>query len=269
VRDRPAAGQSIKEILANIGASAGGSAALAWVIFVTTPQDTSDGNPPTNPPPPPPPPTSQPPETLPGVWDAPIDQAAQQILTLNPAAELTDVEAEEIAKRCAWLAAETGVALSDCGKEGLPIFLTGSDTPQSSQHDLEAILGLNGETPHPEWVSLNYVNKANQIGSRGWYRSDPRCASSSRPDKRDCDEFPFYSSAQGGSMAMPEPSLRVLPSGDNRSQGNKLRLFYGACGLQTGSPNSSGTAIVGGDRFLILPMPIGPPTLALCNGKTP
>jgi hypothetical protein len=159
------------------------------------------------------------------------------------------------------------VSLSDCGREGLPIFLTGSDTPESSQHDLDAILGLNGETPHPQWVSLNYVNEANQVGSRGWYRDDPACDGSSQPDKLDCDEFPFFSVRQGGPSAQPVPSLRVLPSGDNRSQGSRLGTFYGLCGMQSGT--NSGGGVVGGDRFLLIPVPSGLPTLSLCKGKTP
>jgi hypothetical protein len=80
---------------------------------------------------------------------------------------------QTIAKQCVWLADQTFIPVTDCGKNGLPIFVTGGNVMRVTHHDLDAILGLNGDTPHLNWIKLNYDGIAK---SRAWLGSDPRCA---------------------------------------------------------------------------------------------
>jgi hypothetical protein len=262
-----AAGESVPQAIAR--AMAVGGAAVAAGLAVTSTVNWDPTQPTLPPPPPAAWPQQPPPTTLPPVWDAPVGQIAQSIRTLNPDAALSDADARTIARACGWIAELTLNPVSDCGKQGLPIFVSGSDTPAASQHDLDAILGLSGENPRPSWASLNYVNAANQIGSTGWYRNDPDCAGSGGDSGKDCDEFPYYSTVQGGRTAQPKPSLRPIASDDNQSQGTNLGGFYRKCGMVSGVQSADGNSIQGGDRFLVVPIPVLVPTVSLCNGKGP
>ena len=271
-----AAGKSIKEIIADVAARGGAAGVAGWLIFTGTPASTSEGDPPTYPPPPPPPParpyTPEPPQTLPDAWDAPIAQAAQQILALNPAAELTDAQAAEIARHCAWLAAEAALSLGDCGKEKLPIFVSGASRngvsiAEATKHDLRALGRF------PAWFKLNY-EKGTTKTNRRWYSGDPDCAGSGAGTGNDCDEFPFFSTEQGGQFGALRtgrmPDLEPVASLDNQTQGRgALAAFYSACAMRTGAPQADGNA-VGGDAFLVLPLPpdLGIPAMPLCNRKS-
>lgn len=266
-----AAGLTSRETIARIVAVGGGTLA-AWLGFTASLDDDAfpaslddDAFPPSpvpGEPPPPPPYRPEPPQTLPGVWDPPIATAAGAIRVLNPGAEISDAQAQTIARRCVWLAAQAELGVSVCGKDNLPIFVTGADVAEATQHDIEAL----GRTP--SWVQLNYVSSGNQIGPRRWYANDPACATASQPDGLDCDEFPFYSTRQGGRSASPRPDLKIITASNNRSQGASLSAFYSACAMRSGIVSNDGFSISGGDPFLLVPIPIAPVSLPLCNGKS-
>jgi len=232
----------------------GGGAVAAALMFVET---ASDGTLPTEPSPPTPPIPGQPepPTTLPRYWDEPIDAATAQIETLNPDLALTRAEVKEIAKRCAWLASQAALSTSDCGRAGLPLFVTGgAATMQASKHDLNAI------GSRPSWMQLNYdgVEK-----SRSWLASDGRCAGLTGGNTgMQCHEYPYNKTEQGGQSS--DPSIAPIPSFDNQSQGGSWGVGIISCAMR---PAQSSDAR--GDAFLVVPVPVDTlPTFWLCNGKS-
>ena len=98
----------------------------------------------------------------------------------------------------------------------MTILFPASDTPETTRHIADA------QRLRPDWVLLQ---RGGNGASRGWYRGDDRCKN---PSGRWCDEYPFYSTTQGG----PGASLRLVPESEQRTQAGKLTAFYGACGIQ-------------------------------------
>jgi Deoxyribonuclease NucA/NucB len=182
-------------------------------------------------------------------WPGEVAVEAETLQELNPQLE-TEREAEVVAKQCRRLVIPASLPTSDCTE--LPIFASGDlDVPQATQHDIEAI------DYYPPWVKLNYESSAGKSGE-GWYRYDPVCEE--KPKGFDCDEFPFFSTEQGGKSSDPRPSLKPVVKVQNQRQGGKLGAFYARCGVNVRK----------GRPFLNVPMPPGSnvPTLYLCNGNS-
>ena len=90
---------------------------------------------------------------------------------------------------------------------------------------------------------------------RGWYRNYPQCKN--REDDQDCDEYPFYSTKQGGPASGENPTgdLKLINSTDNRRQGSALNVFYQGC------------SVTNGVSFLVLPIESNVvPTFGYCVG---
>lgn len=83
-----------------------------------------------------------------------------------------------------------------------------------------------------------------------------------------CDEFPFFSSEQGGPLATPTPHVQYIERIDNTRQGGFYSAFIRACELRTGTPQE-GANSTGGTAFLVIPlMPaLHIPTFWLCNRR--
>lgn len=116
---------------------------------------------------------------------------------------------------------------------------------EATDHDLEALI------THPEWVQLNYKHRGG--ASSTWKNSKDTCQQ--QIPGTQCDEYPFWSTSQGGPVT-PEPSLKRILAGHNTMQGSKLSTFYDFCGIEEG------------DEFLSIPVPPTAPTvttLAMCN----
>ncbi|WP_250443043.1 NucA/NucB deoxyribonuclease domain-containing protein [Actinotalea sp. C106] len=167
---------------------------------------------------------------------------------------LTPEEKRVAVTQCLALATRAGTdSMQRCNGD-TPIFFSGrSDTPEPTQHDLEAI------GRYPAWVELNRRHPPND---RTWLRDHPACAGR-EAGVLDCDEFPFASTQQGGALASPPVNLRVLDSDQNQGQGRKLAAFYSGAGCDVSD----------GEEFLVVPLPERPglpreqqlPTLAWCN----
>jgi len=120
-------------------------------------------------------------------------------------------------------------------------------------------------------VQLNYMARAEQDGSGGWYRSAPEC---DPPEVgKQCDEFPFYSSEQGGPNATPPVDLMKIAGADNETGGSRYWSFLSACNMKSlAQKQAAGDASsTRGDAFLTIPIPPewGVTTKTdLCNGKT-
>jgi hypothetical protein len=233
---------SAVQVLRAIAAAGGGTAALWWLYEKETETQTPPGATET-------PEESEPLPVPPIGWPNEINSEVLTLMSQNPELE-TEREARIVIKQCQRLMSRAGLSSNKCTE--LPIFASGdSDVPQATKHDLEALLY------HPPWVRLNYEDPALKPKST-WYQSLPACSERSEELKLDCDEFPFFSTVQGGGEAKPRPSLKVIDSTQNRRQGGKLRAFYNTCNISNGISQP----------FLNVPMPLGSevPTLYLCNG---
>ncbi len=241
-----AGGASMRSVLAAI-LKAGGEAtvaavALAFVGDATQPASTpswvgtDDG--PTGPRPVPP--------TIPdSIWK--VTRAAERFAEAN---QVDDQTARTVTRQCLTYVANALTGLDpyqECSST--PIFASGrSDVGEATQHDTEAL------AQNPAWVQLNYRPSAENPSYEGWYRSDPVCTA--KLSDQNCDEYPFYSTQQGGHLAVPRPSLKAINGPQNQLQGTRYRSFVAACGLQSG------------DEFLAIPIPQSAPTvptLAVCN----
>jgi hypothetical protein len=225
-------------------AAAGGGTAVLWYLYEekTKEQTPSEDTEPLEE-------ESEPLPVPPIGWPGEVSEEAAIMREQNTQLE-SDREARIVAKQCRGLTIRAALPASDCTE--LPIFASGDlDVPQATKHDLEALLY------YPGWVKLNYESSSGKSG-QGWYSSYSPC--NENPEGLDCDEFPFFSTQQGGANAKPRPSLKLINAQQNRRQGGKLSRFYAACGVNVGV----------GKPFLNVPMPPGSnvPTLILCNGNS-
>jgi hypothetical protein len=171
--------------------------------------------------------------------------------------ELKKEAAEEIAERCIRDVMDSGETeaegVDNCEK--LPIFLSGSDVPSATDHDLTALAG------YPQWVKLNYESaavKEERGEKRNWYVGLGGC-SGRDPTGTHCDEYPFYASKQGGPGALRMPSLEYVNKTDNEKQGGRYGNFVSSCKMAERSITEY--------AFLSIPLPpaLEIPTIYLCN----
>ncbi|WAC50303.1 NucA/NucB deoxyribonuclease domain-containing protein [Frigoribacterium sp. SL97] len=189
------------------------------------------------------------PSRLPDFWR--VGAVASALLSTNPA--LSPSYAETVATQCLARMAAAGLdAYSDCKSDRM--FVVGQDgtTDEATDHDADAI------TSYPAWVQLDYRPAAENTSPRGWYASQPECSSITG---QQCDEFPFFASAQGGRDASPRPSLRMINAAHNQQEGYNYNSFLATCGLYAAPANDR--------QYLVVPMPSGSgvPTLNICNGN--
>jgi hypothetical protein len=140
-------------------------------------------------------------------------------------------------------------ALDECETNAL--WIPGDDVEDVANHDLDAITA-----GYP--AILTYVTGSIRAETlpRHWYTSasygDGLCAGTA-PTSQDCDEYPYYSSAQSSTSG----SLRYVDSGQNRSEGAKRHgLLARVCHLDTKSGSDA--------DFIVLPMPVAVPTIGFC-----
>lgn len=252
---------TMSNLLRAVAAAGGGSSVLWWLMHDGTVSQLST-------------PTAWPDYELPAtrdlplVWQAPVINVADHYKLQERGKDLTAEAAEALSRACLWNVSRIGNAREDCAN--LPVFFSGSDVEEATEHDLEAIAGMNRVAPHPEWVKLNYEYGAGKerYQNRNWYRSVSPCDVRTIPAGQQCDEYPFWASEQGGDPALvPPPHLRFIDSTDNQYQGSRFGSFVTSCGLRSGPPPESGGNARGGDVFLMIPVPpdLDIPTTWLCN----
>ncbi len=161
------------------------------------------------------------PPVLPGTFD--VYDLTDALLERSHV--LTSSEAISIARTCLWLVSRAHLN----GKHRcrtLPIFASGADVPEATQHDLEALASQGGA----QWVQLNYEGP-NKPGD-GWQRN--RCDPQPIRPAQQCDEYPFFATLQGGANAVPTPHLKAIDRVQNGSQGGSYGNFVTGCGLTNG-----------------------------------
>lgn len=92
--------------------------------------------------------------------------------------------------------------------------LLGADTPQSRDHIRTAIT-----SPPRKSTLLHWIPTSHRSSPRDWYKREPECHV--RSTTRHCDEYPFWSTLDGGKHNAV--SLKLIRASDNRLAGNAPR----------------------------------------------
>ena len=200
-------------------------------------------------------------DDLPEVWQGATLGLADHYMLQARGRDLTQAAAMAIAATCLWDASRMSNDGLDVCKT-LPIFVTGSDVAEASDHDVEAIAS------NPAWFKLNYEASGAKNGSHGWVNSVRPCDGRT-PSGQQCDEYPFWASEQGGPYTSgPTPHLRYIDASDNTDQGGLYGNFITGCGLTSGTRPVGNANATGGSTFLVVALPsaMGIPTYTrLCN----
>lgn len=149
--------------------------------------------------------------------------------------------------------------------ESTPIFVPGGMAgagKEAAAHDLDVI------TTYPSLVQLQYVSNKEKraTDTRGWYYSKHAgylqpCTNKVKEYKTECDEYPYYSSVEGGKAAYSTYGQIVLePIGwrDNRIEGAALVRMYKdpRCKMTSATlDGASGAVVTPGSPYLVVPLP--------------
>ncbi len=160
----------------------------------------------------------------------------------------------EVIRQCVAIASLPGATFTpdDCNTK--PIFSPGSDVYEAAANDWKAILD------RPEWAELDYMSGPEKVGSGvvdRWYRGiDPCTEAAYESGENSCDEYPYYTSVEGG----PGARLAMIDKAHNSLEGSYLYAFARVCGLFEPQPTR--------DRsFLVVPIAIqnGPKSSGWCG----
>lgn len=147
---------------------------------------------------------------------------------------------------------QDAAGLTDDACDKTAIFFTGNGSPEATQHDREAIAA------NPAWFKLTYASTdekaaAGKNRKSSWYGS-PGCTE--RVAGQQCDEYPYFATNEG--YPDGNPSLKMITSGDNISQGGSYGAFTQKCFAGVPPTNQVGR------QFLVVPLPPGVPTASVC-----
>jgi len=159
----------------------------------------------------------------------------------------------------------------------MPIFLPGRDAGTAAIHDDYAILA------NPQWFMLTYLSpkaKAKSGVREGWYdvkKYRAVCPKEASLRNAQCDEYPFYSTVEGG----PGASLWEVPAAQNEAEGRALHAmqYDSACGMATSTGHLPWDFPgLGTQKFLVVPTAVpagedstgatvftGPPSTHVCG----
>jgi hypothetical protein len=174
---------------------------------------------------------------------------------------VTPEQAQRAADRCLDLTVHAGLVNDPCMTE--PILLpTANGSKGAAENDNTAL------ERNPQWVRLHYISKDNKkvALSRTWFdRAEyvqSACPKPPQPRGGHCDEYPFYTSEEGGSWdywngetSPASTTLRVIPPGENTSEGSQLGNMFTNCGMSSGAyhPNSF-MLTANGQPYLTIPL---------------
>lgn len=170
-----------------------------------------------------------------------LDRAAQRCRSMVTRLDLTGLTIDQATNPC----------------RNLPVYMPGGEIPQATQHRLDAITGNPARALLHAWPGRP---QRPAVGpKRDWYVGvDPCIKPYPRgPDEQEqnCDEFPNWSTLEGG----PGASLRVINGNENSSEGTSLRHFVAQdrCLLSA--------SLAKGEAFLVVPMPEATRTTWTCR----
>ena len=120
-------------------------------------------------------------------------------------------------------------ASGKCYLKGIPTFVNGVQTPFTSEHIFESLMGLSSGTNDGITRPLPFllVKRSDRSDVKPSIRSSSTPCVNSKLNY-ECDEYPFASSWAGGQMNYDagNVSLKSVPGRDNGGQGSRLRWFY-------------------------------------------
>jgi len=133
----------------------------------------------------------------------------------------------------------------------VPVFVLGQDYIGHTK--------FVGRSPFRALTKSNY--NATMGYARNWYSRIPNTPCTGRtgtPTGNDCDEYPYFTTKQGGPNNYPEVvNLEPVNIGDNRGAGGKLRAFFGACDVDADAGPAS--------NFLVATIPNLPTSGWICR----
>jgi hypothetical protein len=245
-------------------------AAFSVTVLAIAPLAAVDGGAPYGAPPRPDP-ASPPPPPSPGGWSGTLTPApptlpetqtrdgadrllARERLSAGGFQEVPDpvTAARLVYAQCFRLASldGSGHSASDC--DTMPIFVPGSDIEEATQHNFDVI------THSPYSISLNAVSSIEKYSltllEREWYNRVAYSAICPTPRGiQACDEYPFYTTLEGGPLADGESllpyQLRMIDAGQNSFEGTLLGAFVTGCGRNQGAPRDPSR------EYLVIPLP--------------
>jgi hypothetical protein len=178
---------------------------------------------------------------------------------------ITDRQAQLAAQKCIDMARRGGMVGDPCMNAAI-LFPTAFDAAGAASNDERAL------NANPPWVVGNRMTNAEKgkVLSRGWMNAASTGGAicpSPRPTGLQCDEFPFYSSEQGGAWdawqganSPVSTKLSLIPAGENNAEGNQLGAMFTACGTTSGSyedsivPGHHNQLLTNGKQFLTIPL---------------
>jgi hypothetical protein len=137
---------------------------------------------------------------------------------------------------------------SPCNALPANVLFPGHDAEKSTEHNIVAIAS------YPPW---DFLVRSPGQGLRNWYdvTKDPRW--SGRAAGVVCDEYPFFTTVEGGQFGVPLPSLAQVPGSESLPQARAISAIYSKCRLVPYD------AVNGG--FFVEPVPAAPVSFSLCK----
>jgi hypothetical protein len=139
--------------------------------------------------------------------------------------------------------------LSVCTGDRMPVIYYGATWTDSG-----GIKPIRATTLHiyvaqlyqPAWRVLHYV--PGKSGDRDWYVGAGLCK---RTSGMTCDEYPFFTTQEGGPTARPQPSVVLVPRAETQPQGTSMSVFYWYVQMSGGHASNNQY------RFGVVPMVVG------------
>ena len=119
----------------------------------------------------------------------------------------------------------------------IPVLSTGMELPMHSMHIAASQYGF-GNTSSGVGVTSSVLVRGQGSGGRTWYKKMHPCMLGKVGDKLTCDEYPFFSTMNGGlaNYNNDTVSLQLLPGWESSRQGGLMSSFYSNAKVTAGKP---------------------------------
>ena len=119
----------------------------------------------------------------------------------------------------------------------IPVLSTGMELPMHSMHIAASQYGF-GNTSSGVGVTSSVLVRGQGSGGRTWYKKMHPCMLGKVGDKLTCDEYPFFSTMNGGlaNYNNDTVSLQLLSGWESSRQGGLMSSFYSNAKVTAGKP---------------------------------
>jgi hypothetical protein len=125
----------------------------------------------------------------------------------------------------------SGQAAAACGGATKPVIYYGAYWIDSGGKKPLAFTTAHiylAQMMNPDWSTLTYGN--NGSTKRDWYEQAGVCQSVTNPTdpskSTTCDEYPFWTTLEGGPASKPTPSVMLVPRAETQPQATAMSAFY-------------------------------------------